>query len=187
MLGSSRACLGHRLNLRRSQFGDDVDPSLGRVHNGMLPLVSVIITSYNQARFLSDAIESVLTQTYSQFEMVVVDDGSTDNASEVVARYPGVRYMRQDNQGLSAARNTGLRESNGAYLVFLDADDRLLPLLSKPAWAAYRPIRNAVLCRAITPSSHPMDHQCATENRTASSEIIITHYCVEITLRCTRP
>jgi glycosyltransferase involved in cell wall biosynthesis/SAM-dependent methyltransferase len=94
----------------------------------MLPLVSVIITSYNQARFLSDAIESVLTQTYSQFEIVVVDDGSTDDALEVVGRYPGVRYIRQDNQGLSAARNTGLRKSNGAYLVFLDADDRLLPI-----------------------------------------------------------
>jgi glycosyltransferase involved in cell wall biosynthesis len=112
-------------NLRRSQFEEDVNPSLG---NGRLPLVSVVITSYNQARFLSDAIESVLTQTYSQFEIVVVDDGSTDNASEVVARYPAVRYIRQGNQGLSAARNTGLRESNGAYLVFLDADDRLLPV-----------------------------------------------------------
>ena len=98
------------------------------MYNGHLPLVSVIITSYNQARFLSDAIESVLTQTYSQFEIVVVDDGSTDHASEVVTRYPGVRYIHQDNQGLSAARNTGLRESNGAYLVFLDADDRLLPI-----------------------------------------------------------
>src|SRR5919108_2036820 len=98
------------------------------MYNGHLPLVSVIITSYNQARFLSDAIESVLTQTYSQFEIVVVDDGSTDHASEVVTRYPGVRYIHQDNQGLSAARNTGLRESNGAYLVLLDADDRLLPI-----------------------------------------------------------
>jgi glycosyltransferase involved in cell wall biosynthesis len=98
------------------------------MHNGMLPLVSVIITSYNQARFLGVAIESVLTQTYSQFEIIVVDDGSTDNALEVVARYPRLRYIRQDNQGLSAARNTGLRESNGAYLVFLDADDRLLPI-----------------------------------------------------------
>jgi glycosyltransferase involved in cell wall biosynthesis len=97
------------------------------MHNGNPPLVSVIITSYNQAHFLNDAIESVLTQTYSRFEIVVVDDGSTDNAAEVVARYPGVRYMRQDNQGLSAARNTGLRESNGAYLTFLDADDRYLP------------------------------------------------------------
>jgi len=94
----------------------------------MRPLVSVIITSYNQARFLGDAIESVLTQTYSQFEIIVVDDGSTDNALEVVARYPRPRYIRQDNQGLSAARNTGLRESNGPYVVFLDADDRLLPI-----------------------------------------------------------
>jgi glycosyltransferase involved in cell wall biosynthesis len=112
-------------NLRRSQFEDNLNPSLG---NGRLPLVSVIITSYNQARFLSHAIESVLTQTYSPFEIVVVDDGSTDNASQVVARYPAVRYIRQGNQGLSAARNTGLRESNGAYVVFLDADDRLLPV-----------------------------------------------------------
>jgi glycosyltransferase involved in cell wall biosynthesis len=94
----------------------------------MLPLVSVVITSYNQARFLADAIESVLKQTCSQFEIIVVDDGSTDNALEIVARYPRLRYIRQDNQGLSAARNTGLRESNGAYLVFLDADDRLLPI-----------------------------------------------------------
>ena len=98
------------------------------MHNGNSPLVSVVITSYNQARFLNEAIESVLTQTYSQFETVVVDDGSTDNVFEVVAQYPGVRYMRQDNQGLSAARNTGLRQSNGAYLVFFDADDRLLPI-----------------------------------------------------------
>lgn len=104
------------------------DTSLGIVRNGMRPLVSVIITSYNQARFLGDAIESVLTQSYSQFEVIVVDDGSTDNVLEVVARYPRLRYIRQDNQGLSAARNTGLRESNGAYVVFLDADDRLLPI-----------------------------------------------------------
>jgi SAM-dependent methyltransferase len=128
MLRSTRVWSGVSANLRSSQLGEDVDRNPGRVHNGMLPLVSVIITSYNQTRFLSDAIESVLTQTYSQFEIVVVDDGSTDNALEVVARYPGVRYIRQDNQGLSAARNKGLRESHGAYLVFLDADDRLLPI-----------------------------------------------------------
>jgi glycosyltransferase involved in cell wall biosynthesis/SAM-dependent methyltransferase len=106
----------------------DLNTSLSKVHNANLPLVSVIITSYNQARFLSDAIESVFTQTYSQFETVVVDDGSTDNAADVVARYPGVRYILQANQGLAAARNTGLRQSNGAYLVFLDADDCLLPI-----------------------------------------------------------
>jgi glycosyltransferase involved in cell wall biosynthesis len=91
------------------------------------PLVSVIIPCYNQAHFLAEAIESVLAQTYAQFEIVVVDDGSTDNTSAVAARYPGVRCIWQDNQGLAEARNTGIKKSNGNYLVFLDADDRLLP------------------------------------------------------------
>jgi glycosyltransferase involved in cell wall biosynthesis len=89
--------------------------------------VSVIIPCYNQARFLSEAIESVLDQTYRRFEVIVVDDGSSDNTSEVAARYPSVRCYRQQNQGLAAARNRGLSQSTGDYLVFLDADDRLLP------------------------------------------------------------
>jgi glycosyltransferase involved in cell wall biosynthesis len=91
------------------------------------PLVSVIIPCYKQAHFLGDAIESVLAQTYPHSEIVVVDDGSPDNTEAVATRYPAVRYTRQDNQGLAAARNTGLRRSNGDFLVFLDADDRLLP------------------------------------------------------------
>jgi glycosyltransferase involved in cell wall biosynthesis len=90
-------------------------------------LVSVVIPCYNQARFLGEAIESVLRQTYPHFEIVVVDDGSTDNTSEVASRYPGVRCVRQENQGLAGARNAGIRHSRGSYLVFLDADDRLLP------------------------------------------------------------
>src|SRR4051812_33839695 len=90
-------------------------------------LVSVIIPCYNQARFLGQAIESVSRQDYPQFEVIVVDDGSTDDTSEVAARYPGVRVIRQKQLGISAARNRGLRESTGSYLVFLDSDDRLLP------------------------------------------------------------
>ena len=89
-------------------------------------LVSVVIPCYNQAHFLGEAIESVLGQSYSHFEIIVVDDGSTDNTFEIAARYPIVHYIRQDNQGPSEARNSGLRESKGSYLVFLDADDRLL-------------------------------------------------------------
>jgi glycosyltransferase involved in cell wall biosynthesis len=91
------------------------------------PLVSVVIPCYNQAHFLGEAIESVLAQTYKNFEIVVVDDGSTDNTSEVASRYDGVRLIRQENRGLAEARNTGIGHSEGEYLVFLDADDRLLP------------------------------------------------------------
>jgi glycosyltransferase involved in cell wall biosynthesis len=89
--------------------------------------VSVIIPCYNQAQFLSEAIESVLGQTYRRWEVVVVDDGSTDDTSGVARRYPQVRSIVQLHQGLAAARNTGVRHSRGCYVVFLDADDRLLP------------------------------------------------------------
>src|SRR5919112_291203 len=91
------------------------------------PLVSVVIPCYNQAHFLGEAIESVLAQSYPNFEIIVVDDGSTDDTSEVAGRYPKVRLVRQENQGLSGARNAGLARSEGEYVVFLDADDRLLP------------------------------------------------------------
>src|SRR4051794_37688274 len=96
-------------------------------HQSPAPLVSVIIPCYNQAHYLGEAIESVINQTYPHFEIIVVDDGSTDNTSEVAGGFKEVRCIRQQNQGLSAARNTGLRESSGAFLVFLDSDDRLLP------------------------------------------------------------
>ena len=93
---------------------------------GYANLVSVVIPCYNHAQFLGQAIESVLAQTYSDLEIVVVDDGSSDNTAEVVKRYPSVRYVYQENAGLSNARNIGLRQSRGEFLVFLDADDRLL-------------------------------------------------------------
>jgi len=93
----------------------------------MPPTVSVVIPCYNRAHFLGGAIESVLRQSYSDFEIIVVDDGSTDGTAEVAERYEGVRFVRQKNCGVAAARNAGLRESAGEYLVFLDSDDLLLP------------------------------------------------------------
>ena len=95
--------------------------------NANQPLVSVVIPCFNHGRFLPEAIESVLAQTYPWIEILVVDDGSTDNTREVAAQYPHVRYVYQHNQGLSAARNTGIRHSTGDFLVFLDADDLLYP------------------------------------------------------------
>jgi glycosyltransferase involved in cell wall biosynthesis len=90
-------------------------------------LVSVIIPCYNQAHFLSEAIESGLAQTYRTMEILVVDDGSPDNTAELVARFPGVRCLRQQNRGLAEARNAGFYASGGEYVIFLDADDRLAP------------------------------------------------------------
>lgn len=91
------------------------------------PLVSVVIPCYNQAHFLRDAIESVVAQTYPHVEAVIIDDGSADNTEAVVNEYDGVRCVRQENAGLAGARNTGIRHTVGPFLVFLDADDRLLP------------------------------------------------------------
>ena len=93
----------------------------------MQPLVSVVIPCYAQARFLADAIESVLAQTYRPWEIIVVDDGSPDDVPAVTRAYPMVRLLRQENRGLSEARNRGLAELRGECVVFLDADDRLLP------------------------------------------------------------
>jgi glycosyltransferase involved in cell wall biosynthesis len=90
------------------------------------PLVSVIIPCYNGEAFLEEAIESALAQTYRRVEVIVVDDGSTDRSPAIAHRYP-VRYLRQYNRGLTETRNRGIRESNGDYIVFLDADDRLRP------------------------------------------------------------
>lgn len=92
------------------------------------PGVSIVIPAYNYARFLPVAVESCLRQTYPNFEVVVIDDGSKDNTREVMARYgPPVRYVHQENAGLSAARNTGIREAKFDFVAFLDADDLLLP------------------------------------------------------------
>lgn len=90
------------------------------------PLVSIVIPCYQQGRYLAEAIESVLAQSWGHKEVIVVNDGSTDNTSEVARRYP-VRLIEQPNRGLPAARNTGIREAAGEYILCLDADDRLAP------------------------------------------------------------
>ena len=91
------------------------------------PLVSVIIPCYNHGNYLAEAVESVWKQGYAATEILVVDDGSIDNTKAVATQLPGVRYIYQHNQGLSAARNTGIQHCKGTFLIFLDADDWLLP------------------------------------------------------------
>jgi glycosyltransferase involved in cell wall biosynthesis len=88
---------------------------------------AIVITTFNHAHFLSCAIESCLRQTAAIDEIIVIDDGSTDDPASVVARYRKVRIISQENRGLAAARNTGVAATDAAFLTFLDADDRLLP------------------------------------------------------------
>ena len=97
------------------------------------PVISIIIPCFQQAHFLSDAVESVIAQTYDNWECLIVDDGSPDNtpiiAAQLVARYPNkrLRVIRKANGGLADARNAGIREAQGRYILPLDADDRLHP------------------------------------------------------------
>ncbi len=92
------------------------------------PLVSVIIPCYRQARYLPEAIDSVLGQSYPAVEAIVVNDGSDDDTETVVRRYgERIRYVWRANGGISAARNSGIQHARGAYLKFLDADDYLHP------------------------------------------------------------
>ena len=89
--------------------------------------VSIIITTYNHSDYLAQAIESALKQTIKNIEVIVVDDGSNDHPELVVQKFPSCRLIRQDNRGLASARNTGLQAGRAPYIVFLDADDVLLP------------------------------------------------------------
>jgi glycosyltransferase involved in cell wall biosynthesis len=114
-----------------------------------MPTVSAIIPVYNGARFLRKAIDSVLTQSESPREVIVLDDGSTDNTREVVERYgSAVKYVYQSNRGLAAARNAGVAASSGDWLAFLDCDDWWLPQKLKLQLEAIRQHPEAILVYA---------------------------------------
>ncbi|MBX3703129.1 MAG: glycosyltransferase family 2 protein, partial [Steroidobacteraceae bacterium] len=90
--------------------------------------VSVVIPTYNRAAYIRQAIDSVLQQTMTDFEIIVVDDGSTDDTREVVAGYgERIRYLRTANGGPARARNAGMAEARGQYIAWLDSDDTYHP------------------------------------------------------------
>ena len=110
--------------------------------NNFLPdnlrsLVTIVIPSYNYGHFIEETIDSILQQRYTNYEIIVIDDGSTDNTREVLQCYGDrINYIYQENQGLSAARNHGLQLASGEYIIFLDADDFLLPHILEKQVAA---------------------------------------------------
>lgn len=99
----------------------------------MNKLVSVIVPAYNRADSIANTISSIISQEYRPLEIIIIDDGSTDNTREVVTPFLqmsealSVLYYYQENQGVSAARNTGISKARGKFISFLDSDDSLLP------------------------------------------------------------
>jgi len=87
--------------------------------------LSVIIPVYNAGKYVADAVKSVLMQTYENLEILIIDDGSPDNSIEICQQFtdPRIKIIRQQNQGVSGARDNGIRHAQGEYLAFLDADD----------------------------------------------------------------
>ncbi len=95
------------------------------------PLVSVVVPAYNAEKYLDEAIRSVLSQTYSNWELIIVDDGSTDGTAALVKKYAAqdtrIAYFYQTNQRMASARNAGIKQARGKYIAFLDADNLFLP------------------------------------------------------------
>ncbi len=163
-------------------------------------LVSAVIPVYNGARFIEDALESVLAQTHPIHEIVVIDDGSTDATQAIVLRYAqrGVRLVQQDRQGPSAARNRGIAETSSELIAFLDADDAWLPdkiakqvnfLLSHQElglvscdtlwWHAERNIRR-IIRRGVAPGLSQM-HEIAVRNFVGNtSHVLIRRSLIDL-------
>ena len=95
----------------------------------MSPLVSIIVPVYNTAEYVEECIQSILTQSYKNIELILVDDGSTDGSKSICTKYlqnTNVRYIEQENQGPQASRKRGVETANGEWVMFVDSDDYLL-------------------------------------------------------------
>jgi glycosyltransferase involved in cell wall biosynthesis len=162
------------------------------------PLISVIIPSYNSARFVPQAVQSVLEQTYSPVEVIVVDDGSTDDTRERLDLRNGrIRYIYQSNGGLSKARNRGINEAHGDLIAFLDADDQWLPEKLQKQWQCLRVHPDAGLVhtdiyRLYEPGGARVHKYCDRErfssycyteffwgNAVVPSTVLVTRRCLE--------
>lgn len=162
------------------------------------PRVSVITPTYNRADFLAEAIDSMLAQTYADFEMIIVDDGSTDGTRDLVESYshdPRIRYFYQENQGQSIARNLGIKESTGEFIGFLDSDNAWLPIRLERSLEAFRqdPSADIVYADNITIDeqgneigrddmprySGRITHQLLKDNCVSINTCLIRRHCLD--------
>ena len=115
------------------------------------PCVSVIVPTFNRAWILKEAIDSVLAQNYRDFELIVIDDGSTDHTRDILHPYRDrLTVIRQANAGVSAARNRGIRAASGRLIAFLDSDDLWLPGKLERQTAFFDATPEAMVCRLDT-------------------------------------
>ena len=112
-----------------------------------MPTVSVIIPTHNRATALPEAIQSVIAQDYHDFEIIVVDDGSTDSTAEILQAFPQVFGVRQAQRGVSAARNAGMARASGRLIAFLDSDDLWLPAKLSTQVAFFDSSPDALICQ----------------------------------------
>ena len=111
------------------------------------PLVSVVVTAYNSAQYICDTLNSVYAQTYKNFEVIVADDGSTDQTRHLVTeRFPKVRYVYKPNGGQPTARNLGINNANGALIAFVDSDDLWLPTKLEKQVSVFQDNNSAMWC-----------------------------------------
>lgn len=117
-----------------------------------MPIFSVVIPAYNRAHVITRAVQSVLNQTFSDFELIIVDDGSTDATKKVVETFkdPRIRYIYQTNKGRSAARNAGAALALGKYIAFLDSDDEVVPKWIECFAGALSDLKTGVVCCGAT-------------------------------------
>lgn len=164
------------------------------------PLISVIIPSYNNAQYVVAAVQSALAQTYSPVEVIVVDDGSTDDTRARLAAWDGrVRYDYQANGGVSKARNRGIAHARGDLIAFLDADDQWLPEKLNKQWECLAASPDAALVHTdtfqwndttgervrVACHRERFSGSCYTEffrhNRINTSSVMVTRRCLERT------
>jgi glycosyltransferase involved in cell wall biosynthesis len=143
------------------------------------PLVSVIVPCYNHARYVGEAVESALAQTYVRREVILVDDGSEDETQAVAAAFgTAIRVVRRPNGGLAAARNTGIAHARGSIIGLLDADDRWLPRKLETEVPAFADPRVGVVHGSYR--KFPARHRAAGEVHKRQGEVSTVHDLLEL-------